>query len=150
MEEKTCERRQGEDARRCSVEPIAQDGMTDACQMHSYLVGTSRSDANAKECADGELLENLIFSKCRSSRAEFRGHPCSPDRVASNGRRDRPALLPHSAMDERQVHFFHLAALELGGKRLMSEIRSCHRQDTARLLVQPMNNSRTKVAIDRG
>jgi hypothetical protein len=63
MKKKTRQRSQSGDTSGRSVEPITQDRVANARQMHSYLVGPARSYANAKKSADRKLLKHLVFRK---------------------------------------------------------------------------------------
>jgi hypothetical protein len=61
MEKETFEWRQARDASGRSIEPIAENRMSDTRQVDTYLVSSAGSDANSKKCTDGQLLENMIL-----------------------------------------------------------------------------------------
>ena len=75
----------------------------------------------------------------------------NPGADAGRGSGGHAALrLAHFAVAQSEVDFFHLAVLELGGKRLMRAIGPGHNQNAAGIAVNAMNNAGSSIAVDSG
>ncbi len=150
MEEEACERRQGGDTKRRSVEPVAEDGVSNTREMYAYLVRAAGSDANAQVGANRKLLKDLVFGERRPAGRKPGCHPSPPDGIASDGRCHGAGLGFHPAVNEGQVYFFDLPALELRGQSLVGEVRAGDHQNAARFFIEAMHDARTQIAADGG
>ena len=71
-------------------------------------------------------------------------------RVSADRPVDDPAVLPDVVMDDRPVSAGDRMCRELLRERLMRHVVSGHHQQSARILVDPMDDPGTQHPVDRG
>src|SRR4051812_4685214 len=104
---------------RRAVERVTDDGVSDAREVDSDLMGATGADADLKE---GELVpsaENAPGAPGGAAFVKSRGHANATDGVAGDGAVDAPGLRGELAMHEGEVHLLDLPVGKLGGEGLM-------------------------------
>src|SRR5262249_31596930 len=88
------------------------------------------------------------FSTCFALRAATCRHARPAYRVAADGRIDGSMGFFHPAVNQSEIGFLNLASGELLRQASMSDICLGHLHQTARLLVQTMDDSGSQFAAD--
>src|SRR5215467_527457 len=95
-----------------------------------------------------ETALNFVVSDRFSTAARARGHAGTVDKVSADGSCNRPFFLLGPAVDQGDVGLLDLPAGELGCELAMGKIVFGHDDETARVLVQPMDNARPRFATN--
>src|SRR5437588_9761728 len=94
-----------------AVEPVAEDGMAKAREMHADLVRSTGADADFEIAEAIECFEQTIFGDGFAAGGNFRGHTNAADRITRDGG-DNTAVRLGLAVHQGEIDLLHLARLE--------------------------------------
>src|SRR5262249_11462981 len=131
---------------------IAHHGMPKRCHVHANLMSSACRNfhSNQRELSVGRLDTplHLISRNGFAAAASSSSHASTPDRVALYSARDRASVLLQPSVDKRELSLFDSPSRKLSGQRPVSDIVFCNDNQSARFLVQAMNNSRAQLTAD--
>src|SRR5580692_12877368 len=112
--------------------------------MHADLVRPPSVDSHLQqgelpEVRIDPLLHRVVRDRFSSART-FRGHSCTSHRVPADAAADRPAILLHPAMHQRDISFLDYATRKLSRQLSMGLVVLGHDNEPARSLIQPVYN----------
>ena len=131
-----------------SVDGIADDRETEVGQMDADLVGAPRFDFDIEEREATEGRGDRVVGYGRFAVWWIGGHPLAVDGMAADRRRNATRPRHGDAMHQRLIDLAHAAILELRRQRVKGSIVLRHDEQSARLLVQPVDDSRPLHAAD--
>ena len=129
-----------------AVDPVARDGMPDGIEVDPDLVRPPGDEVELEQGPAGEPLADAVAGHGRPAVGDDT-HPGPVPRVAPDGRFDPTGARGHLAVDQRLVRLLDPARLELGHQRRLRGILLGDHQQTARVLVQAVDDAR---ALDTG
>src|SRR5882762_5089573 len=134
--------------RRCTVERVANNWMSQRGEMHANLVRASGVKLNFGEgcivdARDGAPI-GARFAGVAQHDAAASAHPRAISGVARYGQLDTAAGFLEMAFEERQVGLLHLALPKGFAKFRVRGIVFRYQNDTRRAFVETMHDARTK------
>src|SRR5262245_25692322 len=110
------------DLRGSAIQGISHHRVSDAREVHTNLMGSSRSDTHFEQRELLEAAKHAIFGPCRPAFGKPGRHAHAAHRVSRDRFFDEAAILFDRAMNERKVHLFYLPSGKLCGEALMRRI----------------------------
>src|SRR5207248_4700293 len=139
---------------RGAVKRVAYHRMTERSEMHTNLVGSAGVDSQFEQCDLAETgidstLHGVMRDGFTATLAAGR-HAGSANAIAADAAGNRAPPWLHPAVYERDVGLLYMAAGELFRQLAMGFIVLRDQDQSARGLIEPVNDAGTEFASDGG
>src|SRR5438270_336063 len=132
---------------RTGVDRIADDGMADRFEMDADLVRAAGAENAADHRGMAKLLDHFEIGDGVAAAGDD-GHALAVARIARDRRVDRAARLRWSSVNDGQILFAHGLGRPRGGEFAMRRVVLRDHHHAARVFVEPVDDSGTKLAAN--